>query len=180
MDYGELRLEPEWTGIDPRTGRFLKGHVSANKGKKWSEFMSKRGQRRARKGWKNLDLHRNKNGRADTAGRSRKQVIAVMDDGRWLIFPYIGAAAEWCGGNREKRTSSESSAETLSGNAESRVSSARANIGRCCRQNQNRPILRNPHGKPTGKVNTDHRYMGIRWYFETDSIWTQKISNNSD
>lgn len=155
MDYGELRLEPEWTGIDPRTGRFLKGHVSANKGKTWSEWMSKRGQRRARKGWKNLDLHRNKNGRADTAGRARKQVIAVMDDGRWLVFSYIGAAAEWCKGNRE-------------------------NIGRCCRQNQNRPTLHDTHGKPTGKVNTDHRYMGIRWYFETDGIWTQKISNNSD
>lgn len=155
MDYGELRLEPEWTGIDPRTGRFLKGHVSANKGKKCSEFMSKRGQRRARKGWKNLTKHRNKNGRADTAGRARKQVIAVMDDGRWLVFDYIGAAAEWLGGSRE-------------------------NISRCCRQNQNRPTLHDTHGKPTGKVNTDHRYMGIRWYFETDSIWTQKISNNSD
>ena len=81
MSYGELTLPPVWTGINKKTGRFLKGHVPANKGKKWSDYMGKRAQKRAAKGWKNLDLHRNKNGRPDTAGRCRKQVVAVMDDG---------------------------------------------------------------------------------------------------
>ena len=29
--------------------------------------------------------------------------------------------------------------------------------------------------KKTGKVNTDHRYMGIRFYFDSDSEWMKKI-----
>ena len=149
---GELTLPPVWTGINMKTGRFLPGHTPANKGKRWSDYMSKRSQRRAAKGWKNLDLHRNKNGRPDNAGRCRKQVVAVMDDGRWRIFPYIGAAAEWIGGLRE-------------------------NIGRCCRLNQARKPLNNPYGQPTGKVNTDHKYKGVRFYFEEDSTWTEKIRN---
>ena len=32
MSYGELTLPPVWTGINKQTGRFLKGHVPANKG----------------------------------------------------------------------------------------------------------------------------------------------------
>jgi hypothetical protein len=145
MSY-ELTLPTVWTGINKQTGRFLKGHVPANKGKKWDDYMSKRAQKRAMKGWRNLDIHRNKNGRADTAGRCRKQVVAVMDDGSWLVFSYIGAAAAWLGGIRE-------------------------NIGRCCRLNRSGVEL----SKPPGKVNTDHRYKGIRWYFENDNKWTTKI-----
>lgn len=150
MSYGELYIAPAWTGINKQTGRYLKGHVPANKGKKWSDYMSKRAMKRAAKGWKNLDLHRNKNGRPDNAGRCRKQVVAVMDDGRWLVFPYIGAAAEWVGGSR-------------------------GNVGRCCQCNQSKAELHNPWGKPSGKVNTDHKYMGIRFYFESDNVWTEKI-----
>ena len=37
MSYGELTLPPVWTGRNRLTGRFLKGHVPANKGKKWSD-----------------------------------------------------------------------------------------------------------------------------------------------
>jgi hypothetical protein len=69
-----------------------------------------------------------------------------MDDGSWLVFSYIGAAAAWLGGVRE-------------------------NIGRCCRLNRSSVEL----SKPPGKVNTDHRYKGIRWYFENDNKWTTKI-----
>ena len=150
MAYGELTLPPVWTGINKQTGQFLKGHVPANKGKKWSDYMGKRAMKRAAKGWKNLDLHRNKNGRPDTAGRCRKQVIAVMDDGRWFHFAYLGDAAKWVGGNRE-------------------------NVGRCCRCNQSKKVLKKPWGHPSGKVNTDHKYMGIRFYFESDNVWTTKI-----
>jgi hypothetical protein len=154
MSYGELILPSVWTGINKQTGRFLKGHVPANKGKKWSDYMGKRTQKRAMKGWKNLDLHRNKNGRPDTADRCRKQVIAVMDDGSWLLFPYIGPAAEWVGGSRE-------------------------NVGRCCRMNQAKKVCKHDwrQGQPKGasRVNTDHRYKGIRFYFESDNIWTTKI-----
>lgn len=152
MSYGDLTLPPVWTGINKQNGRFLKGHVPANKGKKWSDYMGKRAQKRCAKGWKNLDLHRNKNGRPDTAGRCRKQVIAVMDDGRWFHFAYLGDAAKWVGGRRE-------------------------NVGRCCRCNQSRKPLKKPWGHSSDKVNTDHKYMGIRFYFESDNVWTTKIND---
>lgn len=147
MAYGELHLPPEISTRNLLTGRFLKGNKPANKGKKWDEYMTKKAQRRAMKGWKNLDLHRNKHGRPDTAGRCRKQVIAVFDDGSWKHFSYLGAASEWCGGSRE-------------------------NVGRCCRCNQERHI-----SKKTGEINTDHKYKGVRFYFESDNIWTTKINN---
>lgn len=155
MSYGELTLAPVCTGVNRQTGRFLKGHIPHNKGKRWSDYMGKRKQKRCAKGWKNLDLHRNKNGRPDTAGRCRKPVVAVMDNGSWVVFDYLGAAAEWLGGgNRE-------------------------NIGRCCRSNESKKVCKHDwrQGQPKGasRVNTDHRYMGIRWYFESDNIWTTKI-----
>lgn len=156
MGYGELILPPLRDGINKKTGRFLKGHVPANKGRKWSEYMSKRGMRRASKGWSNLDKHRNKNRRSDVAGRCRKQVIAVTDDGRWYHFNYLGSAAEWL--------------RDIVG-----IACNRENIGRCCRLNQSKAILRDTHGKPTGKSNTDHRYRGFRFYFESDNVWTTKI-----
>ena len=152
MSYGELKLPPERRSHNPLNGQFLKGHTPANKGKKWDDFMGKRAQKRAAKGWKNLEIHRPKR-RPDTAGRCRKRVIAVFDDGRWLMFPYLGAAAKWCGGSRE-------------------------NVGRCCRINQSRLPLKKCHGLPRGSINTDHRYLGVRWYFENDNIWTDKISIN--
>ena len=150
MSYGELTLPPVRTGINKLNGRFVKGHIPANKGKSWSDYMSKRAQRRAMRGWANLDIHRNKNGRPDTAGRCRKKVVAVMDDGTWLVFPYLAPAAEWIGGNRE-------------------------NVGRCCRQNEAKKELNKTNGMPTGRMNTDHRYKGVRFYFETDDIWLKKI-----
>jgi len=116
--------------------------------------MGKRAQKRAAKGWKNLDLHRNKNGRPDNAGRCRKQVVAVMDDGSWRWFPYIEAAAEWIGMRRE-------------------------NVGRCCRSNQSRKVCKHNWrpGQPKGasRVNTDHKCKGVRFYFESDDIWTTKV-----
>lgn len=150
MSYGELNLGPEWSGTDKQTGRFLKGHVPANKGKKWSDYMGKRAQKKSAKGWKNLDLHRNKNGRPDTAGRFRKQVVAVMDDCSWVLFPHIGSAAEWVGGRRE-------------------------NVGRCCRLNQSRKRLKKSWGHPSDRVNTDHKYKGVLFYFVDDNTWTTKI-----
>lgn len=153
-DYGELHLPPMATKVNPKNGQFMKGHVPANKGKKWKDFMSKRGQRRARKGWANLEKYR-PTYRPDTAGRCRKKVVAVMDDGSWMVFSYLGAAAEWLGNcNRE-------------------------NIGRCCRYNESKKVCKHDwrpnQPKGASRVNTDHRYMGIRWYFEDDNTWTEKI-----
>ena len=144
MAYGELTLPPIRLSYNKQTGRFMKGHTPANKGKKWSEWMGKRAQKRAAKGWANLDKYRPTT-RPDNAGRCRKQVIAVLDDGRWCVLPYIGAAGEWVGGNRE-------------------------NVRRCCQYNLRRHV-----NKKTGAVNTDHKYKGIRFYYESDNIWTLKV-----
>jgi hypothetical protein len=140
----ELYLPPLPPGNNPTNGRFAKGHTPANKGKKWGEYMSKRAQRRASKGWANLDKFR-PNTRPDNSARCRCQVVAVKDDGTWCVLPYIGAAGEWIGGCRE-------------------------NVRRCCKSNKKRHV-----NKKTGKVNTDHKYMGVRFYYESDSIWTTKI-----
>ena len=137
MSYGELYLPPVWTGIDAKTGRFLKGNVPANKGKRWDEFMSTRSQRRSARGWKNLDLYRCKGGNGK-AGRPKKPVVAVMGDGTFRVFSYIASAAQWLGGSRY-------------------------NVARCCRLNA-------LHG-----ANTDHKYMGVRLYFESDSAWIKKV-----
>ena len=143
MSSYELYIPPV---IKPRNGRFQKGRVPENKGKKWDDYMPKSSQRRCRKGWKNLQKYRPTT-RPDTAGRCRKPVVAVTDEGRFYVFDYVGGAAKHLGCSRE-------------------------NIGRCCRENRDhRPDVRNGH------INTDHRYMGIRWYFEDDEIWMEKINN---
>ena len=146
-------VRPKPKKRNPDNGRFLKGHEPANKGKRWDEYMSKRAQRRSAKGWKNLDIHRNKNGRPDTAGRCRKPVVALTDDGKFHVFKQIKDAATWIGGNRE-------------------------NVGRCCRMNAIRRTKLHSWapGQPKGtsEVNTDHRYKGVRWYFETDATWMEK------
>ena len=138
MSYGELNLGTVYTGRDLRNGRFLPGCVPYNKGKKWSDFMPKRSQRRSAKGWKNLELYRH---RPPNAGRARKLVIAITDGGGWTILPSVKSAGEFCGGNSE-------------------------NVGRCCRLNA------------LHEANTNHRYMGYRFYFESDDIWINKINSH--
>lgn len=100
MDYGELHLAPVVTGRDATTGRFLKGHVSYNKGKKWSEWMPLRSQKRAAKGWKNLDKFRPKVP-SPNAGRPRRPVIGVLDNGKWIYFDSLKTAAVRINGRRE-------------------------------------------------------------------------------
>ena len=153
---GSLYIPTDWTRQDPKTGRFMKGHEPKNKGRKWEEWMSKKGQRRSAKGWKKLDKHRPKT-RPDTSGRCRKEVVAVRNNGTYRIFDYVGAAAEWIGGNRE-------------------------NVGRCCRENQSRREKKHDwapgFSKGTSKVNTDHQYKGVRFYFAADPIWQEKIGKD--
>ena len=83
----------------------------------------------------------------------RKEVVAVHNNGKYHIFAYIGAAADWIGGRRE-------------------------NVGRCCRQNGSRKPLKKPWGYDANKINTDHQYKGVRFYFADDAIWQDKIGNN--
>lgn len=144
MSYGELYLEPVRSYRNPVNGRFLKGHTPANKGRKWCEYLSKRKQKSCSKGWKNLELHRN-NGGGPNSGRPKKQVIAMSDEGKFVVFPSIKAAASYYGIRWE-------------------------NIARCCRHNQTGTLDRK------GLVNTDHKYFGFRFYFESDNVWLQKIN----
>ena len=145
MGFSEFKLEPVKLAYNPINGQFLKGHEPANKGKKWDEYMTKRAQKRASKGWVNLDKYRPKT-RPDNAGRCGKPVIAVNGNGEWLYFPNIGAAGLYVGGNRE-------------------------NVRRCCQENQ-RGLSKAGRAR-----NTDHKYKGVRLYYESCSVWTEKIKN---
>ena len=153
MDAFELYLPPVKPTRNRRTGQFLKGHEPHNKGKQWSDYMGKRAQRRAAKGWKNLDKYRPTE-RPDTAGRCRKKVVAINDEGQFRIFDYLGDAAVWVGGSRE-------------------------NVGRCCRSNMSKRECKHDwrpgQNKGASRVNTDHKYMGIRFYFFDDPAWWDKI-----
>lgn len=144
---------------DPKTGRFLPGHVPANKGKTWDEFMSKRGQRKSAKGWKNIDEHRSENGKK-YGGRNRKPIVAITDDGKLRVFKDSYLAEMWL----KKHTGK---------------SCNRENIGRCCRYNASRKVCKHSwrpgQKKGSTTINTDHRYMGIRFYFESDKTWYSKI-----
>jgi hypothetical protein len=150
--YYELQLNPARPNRNLRTGQYLKGHTPANKGKSWDEYMTKRAQRKCAKGWKNLDKYRPKT-RPDNAGRCRKKCVAVTDDGKFRIFDYMGAAAQWVGGSRE-------------------------NVRRCCKSNQSMRQLHNPKGKLTNKINTDHKYLGHRFYYFDDPTWWTKTKTN--
>lgn len=142
---------PKPLEYDPKTGRFMKGHKPANKGKKWDDYMTKRSQRRASKGWRNCEIgHAFGRKRPDTSGRCRKKVVAITDDGKLHVFDFIGAAGLWVGGSRE-------------------------NVGRCCRENQAKKLLKDTHGRTTENTNTDHRYKGVRFYFEDDAQWMDKV-----
>lgn len=145
MDKWELYIAPEKPQHNARTGRFLPGHTPFNKGKKWEDYASKGAQRRMRKGWKNLKDHRPKK-RPDTAARCRKMVVAVRDDGSWVVFTHIGEAGASVEGHGR-------------------------NVSRCCSYNLERHV-----NKKTGKVNTDHKYNGVRFYYESDPIWMEKIA----
>ena len=122
--------------------------------------MSKRGQRNAKKGWKNLDEHRSENGKKH-GGHNRKPIVAITDNGKFRVFKDGYLAAEWL----KKYTGK---------------SCNRENIGRCCRENASRRVKKHSWapGMPKGTttVNTDHHYMSVRWYYECDKIWYSKIS----
>lgn len=153
MPYGELYIPPVRKPYNPTNGQFLKGNVPFNAGKKWSEWMSKRGQKRAAKGWVNIDKYRPKS-RPDNSERCRKHVIAVFDDGTWMYFSHPEAAAIWVSGNSN-------------------------NLRRCCRSNEEKKVCKHDwrpgQAKGASRINTDHKYKGIRFYFETDNVWTTKI-----
>ena len=127
-----------------KTGRFIKGMTPHNKGKKWSEWMDGRKQKRVKKqALANLDKGRRTKGRL-YGGRPKRKVIAVTDEGEFFVFAHAKKAVEWSGGCPD-------------------------NIRRCCRDNERTTLTK------SGKVNDEHKYLGFRWYFESDYKWTNKI-----
>lgn len=147
MSSFELKLDSVFTGRNPKTGRFVKGCTPYTKGKKWNDFMSKRGQRKA---LANLRKGREVYVRPPGSGRPKKKVIAVNDHGKFVCLGSLKEAGRWLHGRWE-------------------------NISRCCKENRKRTPLKNGHGQLTDKVNTDHKYKGLRFYFEDDPIWLEKI-----
>ena len=128
-----------------KTGRFLKGMTPHNKGKKWADFMDGQKQKKVmRIALQNLETARRLGHCGKAGGRNKKPIIAVLDNGEWLMFPESKAAAAWCGGLRES-------------------------ICRCCRENERTTLTKG------GKVNDNHKYLGVRWYFDSDDKWTLKI-----
>lgn len=93
MAYGELYIEPERKTTNAVTGRFLKGHVPHNKGKKWSEWMDMRKTKRVKRiAKKNLRPNMN------IGGWNKRKVIAIDDKtGKWYVFESSQDAARKTG-----------------------------------------------------------------------------------
>ena len=153
---GSLYIPSDWTGINPHNGRFLKGHEPHNKGKHWNEYVSKASQRKMRKGWKNIDKYRCK-GHPNANKARAKNCVAVRNNGDYRIFEFITQAAEWVGG-------------------------CAPNVRRCCRENASRKVCahdwRPGFNKGADRVNTDHQYKGVRFYYADDPIWQEKIGHD--
>lgn len=141
----ELKVEAKPSFVNRENGQFLKGHVPFNKGKKWQEWQTKEGRAKSAKGWKNLDIYRPKK-RSDNAGRCGQKMVAVLDDGRWKVFKTISDASRFFGIQPR-------------------------NITRCAMCNK---AGVNPT-RSWKRVNTDHKYKGMRWYYESDDLWIEKV-----
>jgi hypothetical protein len=50
---------------------------------------------------------------------------------------------------------------------------SRENVRRCCKFNRKGVAPT----KSWKRVNTDHKYKGLRFYYESDNIWLEKIKN---
>ena len=151
MSSYELRLEPIRVERNPVSEQPRKQRTSPRKGKTWDDFMSKESQDRCAKGWNNLNIYRKgafKNSRGKS-GMPGRQVVAVFDDGRFEKFESIKQAGRF---------------------AEVRYSC----VSVCCTRNLERKEFKRKKGTSC----TDHRCMGIRFYYEDDPIWTTKISGS--
>lgn len=109
----ELYIPQERAVRNAQTGQFLPGSTPHNKGKHWSDYMGKRAQKRAARGWQNIADHRGPGNTGRLGEQSQTQVVAVGYRGNWLVFPSCTKAAEWVG-------------------------STASNISRCCRWNKER------------------------------------------
>ena len=142
MSSYELTFSPERPNRNLKTGRFMPGAKPHNKGKRWDEYMSPRGQETAKIGWENLKCEHK---RSPLSGKTPTPIIAIVRE-RPVFFPTIEAAAR-------------------------RIEGLPQSVHRCAHDNRARTINRR-----NGSINTDHRYKGVRFYYESDEQWTEKIS----
>lgn len=94
----------------------------------------------------------------ENAGVAKRRVIMITNKGKFFVFESINDAAR-------------------------KVGLEPHNIGRCCRSNAARRVKQRTWTKYASRgedklINTDHRYKGVRWYFEDDDIWPTKIQIN--
>jgi hypothetical protein len=82
-----------------RTGRFMKGSVPANKGKRWDDYMPKQSQKRSKRGWKNLRKYGKKGA---GAGWNKRAVVAITADGTFVGRFESGAEAAHCSGAHQR------------------------------------------------------------------------------
>lgn len=95
MAYGELYLPPIINNVKS-DGRFKKGVVPFNKGKKWEEYTTEDARKRMAKGWENLKKYRC----TSNGGMNKKQIIGVREDGTWRCFASAHAASSILGIDR--------------------------------------------------------------------------------
>ncbi len=76
----ELHIEKPLP-YNPLNGRFIRGHVPHNKGKKWPEYFD---MRKAKRVLKYLELGRIK-GNSSLPGRNRKEIVGIKD-GKLIAF----------------------------------------------------------------------------------------------
>lgn len=81
----ELHISPKRPTRNFMNGRFLKGHIPFNKGKKWSDYMDMRKAKKIKRiGLKNLVRN------CEIAGWNAKPVVAI--EGKKLIGVYSSAS----------------------------------------------------------------------------------------
>lgn len=149
LEYGTLYLPPEIKSKErDKKGRYAKGHATHNCGKTWDDFLSPEIQEKIRKNLFTSDDKRRPKKRPDNIDRLGIPVIGVRPDGTFVYFKAATVAAAYVGQN---------------------VTSSR-NITRCCALN----LKRHP-AKRVKRINTDHSTYGLRWYYEFDEIWLEKI-----
>lgn len=71
----ELYIPPQQHTRNAVNGRFMKGHIPFNKGKKWTDYMDMRKAKRVKRiGMKNMIP-----GNKTTSSRNAKPVVAILD-----------------------------------------------------------------------------------------------------
>jgi len=145
-EYGTLYIpDANATGTGRHTTKYQKGCTPHNKGKKWGEFLGKRAQKKCAKGWGNLTKYR-------VQPMTMPDVVAKRSKPVIAVFP--DGAWKWYANARH-------AAESLGG--------ARTHICQVCNNN-----LTNAPTRYKGN-NTDHAHKGVRFYYETDNNWLNKI-----